>query len=300
MERMMWDYDSLFGKAEIYFARAREHPRSDDDVFAMWLLLGLEFLLRAPLALENQTLLAEPNGDSIMHAAGFPGKPGGAEPKSILTHTVISRLGRVIDTFTTVRQDEASALTGLRNRELHTGVAALAIDTSLWLPRFMRVVDSICGHLDVNPTDLLGSEVVDQARALVDAEDKKLAHDVQVRIAACSAFFKQLQPAETALRAAKFVLPRHAHEVAACPSCGLPVVLNLDPVRTTTERLVDGEIQRDVIYVAKGLDCLVCGLALSTTAEIKAAGLQQQYNKWEVESFEQRFMDTFEPDYGND
>jgi hypothetical protein len=51
-------------------------------------LLGLEFLLRAPLAKVNPTLLADPsrNDNAVMYAAGFPIAPGD-QPKSIQTHT---------------------------------------------------------------------------------------------------------------------------------------------------------------------------------------------------------------------
>jgi hypothetical protein len=45
----MCSYDSLLGKARIYFIKGREHPHADNEVFALWMLLGLEFLLRAPL-----------------------------------------------------------------------------------------------------------------------------------------------------------------------------------------------------------------------------------------------------------
>lgn len=75
-----------------------------------------------------------------MHAAGFPGGPDSKEPKSIQATTVISRLRRIIEAFTAAREDDATILTALRNRELHTSEAVLAsIDIALWLPRFTRV-----------------------------------------------------------------------------------------------------------------------------------------------------------------
>jgi hypothetical protein len=67
----MWDDEEFLSKAKLYFVRGRDHPQVEDDVLALWLLLGLEFLLRAPLARVNPTLLADPNGESVMHAAGF-------------------------------------------------------------------------------------------------------------------------------------------------------------------------------------------------------------------------------------
>jgi hypothetical protein len=40
----MWNYDGFMGKAGLYFTRAKEHPRVEDDVMAVWLLLGPELL----------------------------------------------------------------------------------------------------------------------------------------------------------------------------------------------------------------------------------------------------------------
>jgi hypothetical protein len=316
----MWAYDSLLGKAQTYFRRAVDHPHADDadddDEFAIWLLLGLEFLLRAPLAKVNPTLLADPTGESILHAAGYPGS---AEPKSVPTHTVISRLGRIIDAFTKERQDDATILAGLRNQELHTGAAPLAVPSAHWLPRFTRVVDVVCDHLGVDPKDML-DEVVDQGRALVDAEDRKLKHEVSLRIAASKAFLSGLTAEEVAARRAK--VPRrqdlrYAGPVTVaealnrvesdnltfvkCPACSEDTPIETIRVRRTREHIRDDEILYEVVHVATGLACDICGLKLSGTAEITAAGLAQQYTKVESESIQERFLSTYEPDfYGND
>ena len=299
----MWDYDGMIGKARIYFERAESVAEADDDAFAVWLLLGLEFLLRAPLAQVNPMLLADPNGDAILHAAGFPGGAAAKEPKSIQATTVISRLGRIIEAFTADREDDATILTALRNRELHTSEAVLAsIDIALWLPRFTRVAEVICTHLGLDATDVVGEEVMDQGRALVDAEDKKLAHEVATRIATAKAFAKQLTETEVHLRwEAAQASRQYPAVVIDCPACGLEVAMDLEPIRTTNERLNDGEILRDIISVARGLQCPVCSLALTSTAEVSTAGLPQQHTRTETESFEDRFLSSYEPDdYGNE
>jgi hypothetical protein len=299
----MWDYDGLIGKAQVYFKRAEAVAQADDDAFAVWLLLGLEFLLRAPLARVHPALLADPNGDAIMHAAGYPGGLDAKEPKSIQATTVISRLRRIIQDFTSDREDDATLLTGLRNRELHTSEAALAsIDAALWLPRFTRVAQVICTHLGLDPTDVVGDEVMEQGRVLVDAEDKKLAHEVFIRIATAKAFSEHLIDTEVNDRYNSAQPARGGGaQLVDCPACGLQVAIELESIRTTNERLDEGEILRDVIFIAKGLDCPVCGLELRSTAEMKAAGLPQQYTRTETESFEDRYMSSYEPDdYGND
>ncbi|GAA2986883.1 hypothetical protein GCM10020227_64590 [Streptomyces flavovirens] len=304
----MWSYDALLGKAGAYFNRAEEHPRADGEVFALWLLLGLEFLLRAPLARVHPTLLADPDGTAILHAAGFPPKPAqpGAkppkDPKSIATHTVISRLGVVIEGFTKERQDEATFLTNLRNRELHTCDAALSLDSSIWLPRFTRVTTVVCEHLGLEPSDLLGAEIVQLGQQLVDDEDKRLEHEVKKRIEACAATFAELANdlASTRRTAARPGDKGILDHVVECPACQSKVWPSLEAVRRTNERIESYGIYADVISVATGLLCQVCGLVLSGTAEIKSAGLPQQYTHEEEETFEERFLDTYEPDYGND
>jgi hypothetical protein len=299
----MWDYDGLIGKARVYFERAEEVAEADDDAFAVWLLLGLEFLLRAPLAKVNPVLLADPSGEAILHAAGFPGDPDGKDPKSIQVTTVISRLRRIVDGFTADRENDATILTGLRNRELHTSEAALAsVEVSRWLPRFTRVAEVICAHLGLDPTSVVGKEVMQHGRALVDAQDKKLAHEVATRIATAKAFTEQLNQTELHDRqeAARTAFD-YEDELVVCPACGFKAVLKLQTIRTTNERFEDGDILSDVIRVANGLDCSVCGLKLGSTAEISAAGLPQQHNYTKAETIEDRFLSSYEPDdYGND
>ncbi|MCX5328088.1 hypothetical protein [Streptomyces sp. NBC_00140] len=297
----MWSYDSLLGKARVYFIRGREHPQADNEVFALWLLLGLEFLLRAPLAKVHPTLLAEPDGPSILNAAGFPRKPNTRDPKSIPTHTVITRLLTVVEDFEE-RKDEATFLTGLRNHELHSGDSALSIDPSLWLPKFTRVTQVLCNHLGLTPDDLLGDEVVKLGKQLVDAEDKKISHEVTKRIAASLKKFEAIDDdAVTSLRASARPGPESQWEHSVnCPACESKAWPALEAVRRTNERFEDGVIYANVISIAKSLSCAVCGLSLSGPSEMKSAGLPQQFTHEEEDSIEDRYLDTYEPDYGND
>ncbi|MEV4260582.1 hypothetical protein [Kribbella sp. NPDC049584] len=299
----MWDYDGLIGKARVYFERAEAVGKADDDAFAIWLLLGLEFLLRAPLSRVHPALLADPNGDAILHAVGYPGGSEGRDPKSIQVTTVITRLRRIVEDFTSDRENDATLLAALRNRELHSSEAALAsIEVALWLPRFTRVAEVICSHLGLDPTDVVGEQVMKHGRALVDAEDKKLANEVRVRIAQATAFASGLTAEEKADRHTRspFAPPWSTAKVA-CPGCAFDVALELETIRRTNERLEDGDILTDVISVARKLRCPVCGLNLDSTAEISAAGLPQQHTSTESESLADRYLSDFEPDdYGND
>ncbi|MFJ9914722.1 hypothetical protein [Actinacidiphila glaucinigra] len=304
----MWDYSSFIGKARLYFSRAENTPDAEDEALSLWLLLGLEFLLRAPLAKIHPTLLADVQGgggDSIMQAAGYPLKVDAGPAKSIATKTVITRLGAVIPDFKE-RQDDATLLTGLRNEELHSSESPLALDAEMWLPHFTRVVEVICAHLMLDPDEIVGDEIMRHGRSLVDAADKRLEHEIRKRIQDAQAFLAKLKPAEVDARKkgnlTSLLAPvgSTAEERVKCPACAETVPLIIKAVRTTNEGLEEDEIYSDVVYVATELSCPICELRLSGTAEIRSAGLKQQYIRRERESLAERYISTYEPDYGND
>ncbi|MBO2461468.1 hypothetical protein [Actinomadura violacea] len=306
----MWDYDSYIGKAKLYFTRAAEHPRVDDDEMPLWLLLGLEFLLGAPLAKISPLLLADvekAGGASIMAAAGYPSS---AAPRTVPTSTVVSRLEIAIPDFTPDLKKEALGLVGLRNEELHTGNSPLSVDAEQWLPNFTRVLEVVCAHLGRDPADLIDQEIIDQGRKLVASQDQKLENEVRKRINEAKAFFERLKPDEISGRRTRGnetqrvlidTFPEAtAFQVVACPACGDPGLARLDAVRTTRERIEDDEIHQEVVYIAGGFTCTTCELALSGTPEIRAAGMQQQYIRRFHEEARDRYLDAYEPDYGND
>lgn len=296
----MWTFDSIYGKAKIYFARGAEHEHSDDDEFVIWHLLGFEFLLRAPLARVHPSLLAAPEGDSILAANGVPTK---SDPKSIPSHTVVSRLTQLVPDYTKDRQDDSLLLLNLRNAELHSGANAVAnVPNEVWLPKLIRVAEVICSYLDVGLDDLLDEEVVELGTKLVDQEDKKLAHEVQVKIQVAREFVARLQPEEVEGR----VPPKQPAWMfdttpVSCPACGQSVPVVTDRVRASGQRFEDDMLVRDVVYVATSFNCPVCTLTLPSTAEISAAGLQQQFTVPEYEDLSERFAeDAIDDGYGND
>ncbi|WP_229848733.1 hypothetical protein, partial [Kitasatospora griseola] len=255
-------------------------------------VLRLEFLLRAPLAQVHPALLAESGtnrSDSIMDAAGFP---TGGSPKSVPTTLVISRLNLVVPGFKE-RAADAGFLVKLRNAELHSSQSALAIDQEKWLPRFVRVVDVLCSHLGTTAQVLVGTELIAHGQRLVDAQDARLRHEVAQRIDAARAFFNTLDEAALAARRALrhrwFLQPVERVE---CPACGSPARLLLDEVRATNERLVENDVHRDVVHIAKDFSCQICELRLTGTEEIHAAGLRQQYVILQTQDITDRFEGT--------
>lgn len=297
----MWDFEGMLGKAKTYFARAAEHEHSDDDEFVIWHLLGFEFLLRAPLAKVHASLLAAPEGDSILAANGVPTT---SEPKSVPSHTVISRLMQIVPDFTKDRQAEAVALLNLRNVELHTAASAVGnVSNEFWLPKMLRVAGPICDYLQIDLEDVLADDVVELGASLVDLEDKKLAHEVRVKIEEAAKFVAKLSQSEIDSRTPATPAFRWMQQppYVICPSCKVQVPIEREAVRTSGERLVEDSLYRDVIYVATALACPVCTLELSNTAEIVAAGLPQQFTETEEEDLSERFQqDVMDYDYGND
>ncbi|ROO90887.1 hypothetical protein EDD29_8628 [Actinocorallia herbida] len=311
----MWDYEGFVAKAQLYFHRA-ESAHSADDAAVTWLLLGLEFLMRSPLAKIHPTLLADPTGDSIMHAAGYPAAPrkDGAlpQPKSITATTVRLRLSRIVPDFATV-DEEAAYLLGLRNAELHTSSSALNISDHHWLPKFVRVTEVLCAHLHLDPDDVVGEELMRHGRGLAAEADKKLRHEVSERIRLAKAYFNSLPsaPPQEAPPAKMFpswawtmkdyeALKERITEKVPCPACGSDADETLELARATREQLIDDQIVRDVVYLATALACPGCNLSLTSNSEIAAADLEQQ-RTWTVEtSIQDRYLEDYEPDYGND
>lgn len=300
----MWDYDSLIGKARVYFERAANHPNVDDDELALWMVLGLEFLLRAPLSKVHPSMLAAPEGDAILHANGIPTTK---DPKSIPTHTVLSRLRQVVPGFDPDREKDANFLVNMRNAELHTGDAALAnVSTSTWLPRFLRVADVICDHLEIDVADLITEDLQAQGQGLVDEQDAKTKHAVSKKINDGKQILAHLTPAEVLQRtpAGVKLFPWTPQEQQIdCPACGTTTFMTVEEVRSGSEQIDGDSVTRETIWIATDLSCPVCGLHLEDTAEIAAAGIEQQYIRTTSEDLEERYAqdaDYVDYDYGND
>ena len=302
LEEQMWAYDSIYAKAITYFERAQNHSSSTGDEFLIWNLLGLEFLLRAPLAKIHPSRLAAPEGDALLHATGVK-LSSELNLKSVTAQTILKRLPHIISDFNDERVSDANILLNMRNAELHTGSSiATSTKRQFWLPKLIRVADVITVHLGVSLQDLLGQEVVAEGRSLVDAEDKKLIHDVKLRIQIAKDFYGKLSKSEITSRQANISGTDPWLKTDNCPACGTEIGVSCEEVRVTSERVEGDEVVSKVIYVVLGLECPICSLQLNSTAEINAAGLDQQFEDEIRESIERLFLDASFDDgeYGND
>jgi hypothetical protein len=251
-----------------------------------------------PLGENPPCLGADPSGPSLLHAFGVVTT---AQPKTILAGTTIERLQVVIPEFKELAGD-ANFLSNVRNAELHSSSAALAsLEIADWLPKFTRVAEVVCRHIGCDVEDVVGSAIVGQGRMLVGEEDRKILAEVRQRIAAAQRFLAGLTGDELAARKAAGTPPSFPSEAVTCPACDHSIRVRVEEVRATNPRLdEDGDFVHDVVSVAVALNCHVCGLTLKSTAEIRAAGLRQQYTRSEIETIHDRYWADYEPDYGND
>jgi hypothetical protein len=303
----MWNDEEFRTKARRYFLQAEELTANDEHTL-LWCALGLEFLLRAPLADVNPVLLADPqNGDgySMLHAAGYPGE---REPISVKTKTVIERLQALVESFDSSIKQDVEFIVALRNRELHTSISAFAnVRDDIWLPKFLRVLRVLATHFHEDVDEYLSEEFLAHAEKLTDAEDKRLKHEISKRIAECSKFYENLNDSEKSGRRPgpfDFGPTSRWQRRVQCPACKEQKAGRLvgEPVRYGKENLDgDGDIVRRVFIISNDYTCPMCNLKLVGIPEIAAAGLEQQWDELMIESLEDRYGDmTFEPDYGND
>lgn len=292
----MWDYDGFIGKAGLYFTRGAEHEHSDDDEFAIWHLLGFEFLLRAPLAKLHPSLLAATNDNDSLLAANGVTTP--KDPKSVASGVVIDRLARIVPEFAGSAVGDSLFLMSLRNSELHASNAAVSeVPNDLWLPKLVRVAKIICQHLVIDLQDVLDDAVVKLGETLLDDADKKVAQAVRSKIEAAQNFFKKLRQDEIDARVAaakptgmeRFARQRTTAAVR-CPACEHTVDAPKTYVRSAREHLDGDTVIRDDIYLIDELKCPICGLELLGAPELVAAHVPQQVTEQEQESLDERYQ----------
>ncbi|MGY1500761.1 hypothetical protein ACW4TU_29980 [Streptomyces sp. QTS52] len=300
----MWNYDEFIAKAKLYFLRASDRDRADDE-FTLWLLLGSEFLLRAPLAQKGSFLLAVPEGPSLMHAAGYTSAT--SEPKSVPYKTVCERLKIIIPDFSKV-YDDAMYLANVRNEELHSSNSTLAnLHSAAWMPRFLRVAEVIATHLTIPLADFIDSEIIEHARSLANEEDARIQRAVSLKITAAKEFYSKLREAEVESRRILKIPPTGGRpwSAAECPACKESAFLFEKVVRSTRERVVDDLIENDQIMVSTDFQCLVCGLILVGMSEVRIAKLEtERVVTWTTEpeerfEIEPQYLEPVE-EYGND
>lgn len=165
----------------------------------------------------------------------------------------------------------------------------------------------MCGHLEVSAEDLVSEEILKHARALRVEVDKALERRVQDLISKSRYFFERLTSEEVEARKSAFALrvsPLVGKERGvACPACGSRGDLLIVPGRTTRSKFheVDNEFVYSVVYIAQSFECPICGMSLTDTAMVTAAGIERvyvetfsedRYEGWETSVSDQAIRDA--------
>ncbi|MFG2774518.1 hypothetical protein [Streptomyces sp. NPDC048350] len=291
----MWNETDFTAKAKLYFGRAEDSYDADDkDQGYLWLLLGFEFLLRAPLARISPVLLASHEGNSTLSAAGID--IGSETPRNINTSVVARRLAFVVDGFRVEQvQKDISFIANIRNEELHSGSSPLRnIPAHKWLPKFLQVVEAIASHLGEATADYLPQQVITEARHLQNVEDGAVRAEVSKLIARHKGFFGNLLEEEVNNRKKEFPL---WVKTAECPACNIPGKLTFSTVQKSRERIEDDAIIYEERQIATGFECTVCGITLESAARMHAANLYQEIEETYAEDLSERYSEPEDPGY---
>ena len=271
----MFDFEGLVAKAALYFQRAS--VAGNEDERALWQLLGFEFAMRAPLARVSPALLASHDGDGILHAVGVPVPV--QKVTSITSSLVLARLEKVIPDLGSDRSKGAQRVLGVRNAELHSSEAAVAsTDRQEWLPPMLDVLEVVAAHLDLELTALMPQEQIDEASAYRETARNEVRGKVQQKLGKAREFVTGLSPEEVTQRQAATKSPGN---VAECPACTRKALeRTFGPARTEKSTFDEdsGEIVYEWKQIVASAQCTVCGLALDSTAEVMAAGVQRAYD----------------------
>jgi hypothetical protein len=286
----VWSCDDYIAKAKKYMEQGEELA-PDSEFHALLMLLGLEFLLRAPLARVHPILLATEK--SALYAAGFPAER--EVPRSVTTSEVLARLERVVPTFATIK-GPCARLAEIRNHELHSSDSPLAEHpATTWLPDLLKAVEILAKHLNLKADDFLSRETIARGAALRAENDERVRAAIATEVARCKQFVDQLQPEELAARAALPIELRGGQlgmvfqmgdddavplPHLRCPSCGTVGSGIYGSIRESPPSVGDyDQIVVDRYFIFESFRCRVCGLHLSGPPEARAVGIVEEYKE---------------------
>ena len=240
---------------------------------------ALEHLAKACLARRSPALLAEMKNDSSVGSViGLLGIEGAGPPEKIRTVGLtgaLSRIGRFVRSKAV--KDDLQTLVDIRN-----GVVHAAEDTEVEeriLTAFVQQADSLLADLGRERGDFWDGQLAVVDALLKDASDK-LAHRVEVRLAAAAAMFERRCDTEgeavvSALRTLSGSVPlTEGQRFRACPVCDSHAVATgghgvewiPDDWDKDTGQVTN--VSGEVWFTAQKFYCPVCKLRLDSVAEI--------------------------------
>lgn len=282
---MNWTKDALFSKAKLFIEKAASEDK-DSSYYGIFSALALELLARAALANVHPTLLADADASqkNVLYALGH--LDSSSNPKSIMTKHVITICGNLIPDFNADLQKLALSMTERRNEELHSGGAAfLEYDQDQWIGSFYKACQVLTASMGESLVSFLGKKRAAEAETLIHESDVKIRKEVSDKISARKRIYEEVLAVDK--KKIEDLLMRSEYEIRAkthlgyhrvnCPCCG-----NSATIHGKESSDSHDEIKDDVVIVRKDVipdsfSCDVCGLRLSSYAELQAANLPLHY-----------------------
>lgn len=282
---MNWSKDALFSKAKLFIGRATVEDK-DSSFYGIFSALALELLARAALANIHPSLLAEPeaNQKSLLYALGY--SDFSISPKSIMTRQVFSLCGSLIPNFNSDLQKLALSMMDRRNEELHSGgVAFQEYNQDQWIGSFYRVCQVLTESMGESLVSFLGKECAAEAEILISESDKRIKKEVLDKISARKKTYEDdlennKEVIDKLVDRSRLEIEQKVHQGyhrVLCPCCGNDAL-----IYGKESAVCHNEIYEDSVVVKNNVipntfRCNVCGLKLSSYAELQVAGLPLHY-----------------------
>ncbi len=279
---MSWDRESLWAKSRLYFERAFETDR-EEDAFGLWCAMGLELLARSALAKFSPTLLAEPDPEHRYLLIALDLGSAKVSRRSIATNQVLNLCKTLIPDFTDNEVRIASALTGRRNEELHSGSAAFQeYSTQQWIAGFYKCCKILAESQEESLTSLFGDDEAKVAEGVNAAVAEEVKSKVLSSVAAYRKVFNEKDEAERNELKEKSekqgeTLSHQGHHRVGCPACGCVATVQGDRYRQGQIEHKDDEIVVRQSVIPTKFSCRACGLKLNGYGELSSANIADHF-----------------------
>ncbi len=279
---MSWDRDSLWAKSRVYFERAFDTDR-EDHIFGLWCAMGLELLARAAVANVSPTLLAMPDKEQKFLLIALGHGSAKAPRRSIATNQVLALCKILIRDFNEEQLKLASALTGRRNEELHSGTAAFSeYTTQQWIAGFYKCCKILAESQGESLTNLFGDDEAKIAEKTITEFTEKIIQKIQSQIAAHKKVFYGKDETERErlrldTKKQGEILAHKKHHCVECPACKCTATVQGDAYgQEQVEHAEDEIIVRQSIIPTKFV-CPACELKLNGYGELLSANVANYF-----------------------
>ncbi len=273
----------------------------DSDEFLLNVSFFCEFLVRGALCYVNPALNAATDEESILYSAGvLPNKP----PKTADIHIVFSRLRRLVPEITTEEAETISALTSLRNQELHSDLASISTASQKEIiPQIYSYITKVSDFAGQDLRSLLSDSDAMQARNTANAihkDRKKRVKDlIKIQKDRFYGLTEEEQEERRSASKPKFVSAvtsaGHHLKVYKCPSCAQDGLLGGTPVGRSAPILREDGIYQELRIGPEMFECKCCQLQIRGLDELMAAGIEHEFRVLDeqdvLEHFQMDVMD---------